>query len=75
MFIRIPRTDICKEAGPKIKTEKNKQAHVFMSRHQNAGQDHSVMVVNKFFENIAKFKYLATMVKIKITSRTDSFVE
>jgi hypothetical protein len=31
---------------------------MIMSRHPNSGQNHNIRIVNKSFENLAKFKYL-----------------
>jgi hypothetical protein len=33
-----------------------------MSHHQTTGQNHYIKVANKYFENVAKFKYLGTTV-------------
>jgi hypothetical protein len=37
-----------------------KLKYMFMSRHQTAGQSNYIMVPNKSFEKVAKFKYLGT---------------
>jgi hypothetical protein len=34
-----------------------------VSHHQNVGRNHNLLIANKFFENVAKFKYLRTAVK------------
>jgi len=31
---------------------------MFMTHHQNAGQNHNLHVANKFLKNVAKFKYI-----------------
>jgi hypothetical protein len=37
---------------------------MFISRHQNAGQNHNVKIARSF-ENVAKTKYLGTIAKYK----------
>jgi hypothetical protein len=48
------------EVGLEVNTEKSK--YILMSDHQAAGQNCNIQVANTCFENVAKLKYLATMV-------------
>jgi hypothetical protein len=34
---------------------------VIISCHQNAGQNHNLLIENKYFKNMANFKHLGTM--------------
>jgi hypothetical protein len=45
-----------REVGREVNTDKTK--YMVVSRHQNAGQDHTLLFANKSFENVANFKYL-----------------
>jgi hypothetical protein len=33
---------------------------MLLSHHQNAGQNYDIKITNRFFENVAKFRYLGT---------------
>jgi hypothetical protein len=44
--------------GLEVSTEKMK--YMLRSYHQNAEQNHNLMMANKAFENVAEFKYLET---------------
>jgi hypothetical protein len=35
---------------------------MFLSRHQNAGQNHDIKIAKSYFENMAQFRYLGTTV-------------
>jgi len=52
------------EANRELSLEENtkKTKCMGMAHHQNAGQDHSVRIDNKSFENMVKFKYLGITV-------------
>jgi len=47
-----------REVDLEVNTEKTK--YMVISHHQNAGQNHSSLIDNKSFENVAKFRYLET---------------
>jgi hypothetical protein len=44
--------DVSKEVGLEINAEKT--MYVLRSRHQNAGQDHSLLIANKSFHHVTK---------------------
>jgi hypothetical protein len=55
-----------KEVGLEVNAEKIK--HVLLSYRQNAGQNHDMKIANKYFENVAQFKYLGITNKSKFVS-------
>jgi hypothetical protein len=36
---------------------------MLLSRYQNAGQNHVINIGNRYFENVAQFRYLGTIVR------------
>jgi hypothetical protein len=55
--------DPSEEIGLEVNAEKSK--FMFLSRHQNARQNHDMMTANRRFENVAQFKYLGKNVTNK----------
>jgi hypothetical protein len=53
-----------REVGLEVNTEKTK--YMVLPFHQNVRQDPNLLIANKSFKNVAKFKYFRTVVK-KIT--------
>jgi peptide methionine sulfoxide reductase MsrB len=47
-------TDLSKEVGPEVDTEKTK--YMLLSCHKNAGQNHDIKIGNSCFENVAQFR-------------------
>jgi hypothetical protein len=47
--------DASKAVGLEMNVEKIK--YVFLSRHQNTGQNWDIKVANRSFENVAQFRY------------------
>jgi hypothetical protein len=50
--------DTSKEVGLEVNPEKTK--YMLMSCYQNSGQRYSMKLVNRSFEDVAKFRYLVT---------------
>jgi hypothetical protein len=50
--------DASKEVGLEVNPEKTK--YMLMSRSQKVGQQHSIKIANRSFEDVTKFKYLGT---------------
>jgi hypothetical protein len=57
---RNTQTDSGKEVDLEVNAEKTK--YIFLSRHQNAGQNHDIKIGNRCFENVAQFRYLGTII-------------
>jgi hypothetical protein len=54
--------DASKEVDLEINIEKTKYTSMFLSRHQNVGQNQDIKIANRSFENVSQFKYLGTIV-------------
>jgi hypothetical protein len=55
-------TEILLDASKKVGLEVNpeKTRHMLMSRSHKIGQEHSIKIANRSFEDVAKFQYLGT---------------
>jgi hypothetical protein len=77
IYIHVASVSALLDASKEIYLEVNadKAKNMFMSRHQNAGQNHKLKTINISFPNVTKFKYLGTtLIKkffkhVKIKSR------
>jgi hypothetical protein len=58
--------DASGQVGLEVNREKTK--YMFLSRHQNAGQNRDIKIGDRWFENVAQFRYLGTTT----TSKPDS---
>jgi hypothetical protein len=56
--------DASKELGLEVNTEKTK--YMLVSRHYNAGQNYDIKKAGRYFENVAKFRYLGTTITNQI---------
>jgi hypothetical protein len=58
--------DASKEIGLEVNADETK--YMLLSRHQNGGRNHDIKIANKFFQNVAQFKYqLTEYIVYKIT--------
>jgi hypothetical protein len=52
--------DSSKEVGLEVNTDKTK--YMLMSRHQNAVLNHNIKIANRYFEDMAKLRYLRMVI-------------
>jgi len=60
--------EVSKEIGLEVNAERTK--YMIMSFHQNIGQNHSLLILSKSFEIVAKFKYWEQQQQIRIAFTT-----
>jgi hypothetical protein len=61
-------SEASRDTGLEINAE---EKYMIMSHHSNSGQNQNVRIANESFENVAKFKYLGTM----LTNQNESHDE
>jgi len=49
-----------------VEVNSKKTADIFMSYYQNVGQNYKIKTTNKSLKNVAKFKYLQTIIAYQI---------
>jgi hypothetical protein len=64
-------TETLINANKDIDLEANaeKTKNMLLSHHQNAGQNQDMKIANRYFENVAQFKYLGKTNKLKFYKR------
>jgi hypothetical protein len=53
--------DVSKEVDLEVSTEKT--MYMLMCHYQNGGQNHVIKIANRYFENVAQFRYLGMIIK------------
>jgi hypothetical protein len=54
-----------RKLGLEVRAEKDN--HIIVSLHQNAGYSHKLLVLYESYENMEKIKYFGTTITIKVT--------
>jgi hypothetical protein len=49
-----------------MEVNREETKYIVMSYHQNIGQNHNILTAKKSFKSVVNFKYLGTIITIKI---------
>jgi hypothetical protein len=60
-----PLIDASKSVGQEVNAERTK--YMLLSLHQNVGHNHDIKIASRYFQNLARFKYLGTTVNIEFS--------